>query len=252
MSSASQCFAIQDIELLGGTKCKRIINGLWQTASNAWGVETSQFNHDAIARELAELARLGFTSFDGADIYGASEILMGKTKNMLQGVVNEDGEEIKIQTLTKFVPSPVRQSRKMVEDSITKSSSRMQEDNVHLIQFHWWDYTLEDEMLEAVHHLDNLRIEGKIKSVGLTNMDTQRMRLFVDQGLQVNYLLIFMHVLLSSVLKGFVFFYFLVDFIESSTVFSNRHAAVCSNGTICRRAWHLLANIRHAARWIAF
>lgn len=172
-----QNFEIPTIRLNNGMELRRIINGLWQTASPSWGVDVS--SSETIGA-LANLALAGYSSFDGADIYGPAEVLMGKLKQSVA--------ERPLQLLTKYVPNPTPQSRQIVEAAIRKSRSRMSlspGEALDMVQFHWWDYSQELAMLQAIDHLDALRKEGLIAGVGLTNFDTIRVRQFVDRGIPI-------------------------------------------------------------------
>ena len=46
---------------------------------------------------------------------------------------------------------------------------------IDLLQFHWWDYQ-DSSYLDALQHLSKLQSEGKIKHLGLTNFDTERIK----------------------------------------------------------------------------
>ena len=52
------------------------------------------------------------------------------------------------------------------------------------MQFHWWDYR-DNRYLDALSHLADLRDEGKLREVALTNFDTQRMQDIADHGVRV-------------------------------------------------------------------
>ena len=103
--------------MLGGTvPCKRIVNGLWQTAGG-WG---SADLKDAVAAMVA-IARAGYTSFDGADIYGPAEALMGGTRDALGG---SSVTLAQLQTFTKFVPRPGPMPRAVVAAAVDRSLAR--------------------------------------------------------------------------------------------------------------------------------
>jgi aryl-alcohol dehydrogenase-like predicted oxidoreductase len=71
-----------------------------------------------------------------------------------------------------------------VEQNIDKSLRRMNTEALDLLQFHWWDY--EDERyLEALSHLSDLRDQGKIQHLGLTNFDTDHLRKVIESGIRV-------------------------------------------------------------------
>ncbi|MDH3825232.1 MAG: aldo/keto reductase, partial [Nitrosopumilus sp.] len=53
-----------------------------------------------------------------------------------------------------------------------------------LIQFHWWDYN-DPSYIDALVHLSNLRDNGKIKHIGLTNFDTERLEIIKENGIKI-------------------------------------------------------------------
>jgi aryl-alcohol dehydrogenase-like predicted oxidoreductase len=57
-------------------------------------------------------------------------------------------------------------------------------DSLDLIQFHWWDYN-NPYYIDALKYLSDLRDEGKIKNIGLTNFDTERMQIMKEAGLKI-------------------------------------------------------------------
>jgi aryl-alcohol dehydrogenase-like predicted oxidoreductase len=57
----------------------------------------------------------------------------------------------------------------------------MNTDCIDLLQFHWWDYN-DTSYLDALHHLSKLQAENKIKYLGLTNFDTKRVKIMLDNG----------------------------------------------------------------------
>ncbi len=57
-------------------------------------------------------------------------------------------------------------------------------DCLDLLQFHWWDYG-DAGYLDALKHLADLRDEGQIRHLALTNFDTERLRVIADHGIDV-------------------------------------------------------------------
>ena len=72
---------------------------------------------------------------------------------------------------TKWVPRPGPLIRNIVESNIDASMRRMNVDALDMLQFHWWDYE-DPAYLDALSHLAQLRDEGKIRHLSLTNFDT--------------------------------------------------------------------------------
>jgi aryl-alcohol dehydrogenase-like predicted oxidoreductase len=65
-------------------------------------------------------------------------------------------------------------TRRVVDEAIGVSLSRMGAECLDLLQFHWWDYQ-DASYLDALKHLADLQHEGKIRHLGLTNFDTERL-----------------------------------------------------------------------------
>lgn len=91
---------------------------------------------------------------------------------------------MEIQAFTKWVPRPGRITRRMVEDAIGRSLSRMGVKCLDLLQFHWWDYN-DASYLDALKHLADLQREGQVRHVALTNFDTERLRIVTDHGIRI-------------------------------------------------------------------
>ena len=53
-----------------------------------------------------------------------------------------------------------------------------------LLQFHWWDYR-DARYLDALRHLADLRDEGKIRHLALTNFDTERLAIIAGHGIPI-------------------------------------------------------------------
>ena len=82
---------------------------------------------------------------------------------------------------TKFVPNPGPMTKSIVEYYIDESRKRMNVDSIDLLQFHWWDY---DDLnyIQALENLEKICREGKIKHLGLTNFNTEKLKIIVDKG----------------------------------------------------------------------
>eukprot|EP00246_Nothoceros_aenigmaticus_P010917 TRINITY_DN2791_c0_g1_i1.p1 TRINITY_DN2791_c0_g1~~TRINITY_DN2791_c0_g1_i1.p1 ORF type:complete len:400 (-),score=56.72 TRINITY_DN2791_c0_g1_i1:543-1742(-) len=156
----------------------RLINGMWQT-SGGWGRIEPPKAVDAMLRHVDA----GFTTFDMADHYGPAEDLYGLFINRVR---RERGEELaaKVKGLTKWVPSPVKMTRDVVESNIDRSRKRMDVQSLDMLQFHWWDYS-KPGYLDALKHLADLKEAGKIKTVALTNFDTKRLEIILENGIPI-------------------------------------------------------------------
>lgn len=155
-----------------------ILNGMWQVSGahgsidRARAVEAMFAYHDA-----------GFTTWDLADHYGPAEDFIGGFRREFAARYGEAGLA-EIHAFTKWVPRPARITRRAVEDAIGVSLARMGVECLDLLQFHWWDYA-DESYLAALDHLADLQQEGKIRHLGLTNFDTERLRVIADHGVRV-------------------------------------------------------------------
>ena len=98
------------------------------------------------------------TFIDTAEIYaeGNSELIVGKAIN---------GRREKVFLATKF--SPENSSHKNLVSSLENSLRRLQTDYVDLYQAHWPNPSIPIE--ETMTALAQLKGEGKIKNIGLSN-----------------------------------------------------------------------------------
>jgi aryl-alcohol dehydrogenase-like predicted oxidoreductase len=152
----------------------RILNGMWQVSGAHGYIEPA----GAIA-EMFAYHDAGFTSWDLADHYGPAEDFIGNFRR--QFAARHGTERLsEIQAFTKWVPAPGRITRRVVDDAIGISLSRMGVDCLDLLQFHWWDYN-DGSYLEALRHLADLQDEGKIRHLALTNFDTKRLGTIADR-----------------------------------------------------------------------
>ena len=156
----------------------RILNGMWQV-SGAHG----RIDPGAAIRSMFDYVDAGFTTWDLADHYGPAEDFIGEFRRQFSSA---RGPRALSNTLafTKWVPRPGPMTRQVVEGNIDISRQRMGMDRLDLLQFHWWDYR-DTRYLDALAILSDLRDEGRIRDVALTNFDTVRMQNIADHGVRV-------------------------------------------------------------------
>ena len=148
----------------------RILNGMWQVAGGH-----GQINSESAIKDMQRYQELGFTTWDLADIYGPAESLIGEFSKK---------NEYDFQAFTKFVPNPGPMSNSIVTHYIDESLKKMNTDCIDLLQFHWWDYQ-DSSYLDALKHLSKLQNEGKIKHLGLTNFDTERIKIIIENNFKI-------------------------------------------------------------------
>jgi aryl-alcohol dehydrogenase-like predicted oxidoreductase len=156
----------------------QILNGMWQVSGAHGAIDPKHAIEAMFAYHDA-----GFTTWDLADHYGPAEDFIGTFRRQFTDLYGE-GRLAAIQAFTKWVPRPARMTRRTVEEAIGVSLARMRMECLDLLQFHWWDYA-NDGYLDALGHLADLQQGGKIRHLGLTNFDTERLRIIADHGVRV-------------------------------------------------------------------
>jgi aryl-alcohol dehydrogenase-like predicted oxidoreductase/enamine deaminase RidA (YjgF/YER057c/UK114 family) len=111
-----------------------------------------------------------------ADHYGSAEDIAGAFHARFGGS--------NAQLLTKWVPSPGVVTREDVRAAVQKSLRRLQSERIDLMQFHSWNYA-DPTWLDCLYWLNELKAEGLIAHLGLTNFDTAHMEMVVHSGIDV-------------------------------------------------------------------
>ncbi|CAL9177370.1 unnamed protein product [Musa hybrid cultivar] len=156
----------------------RVLNGMWQT-SGGWG----RIDRDDAVEAMLRYADAGLSTFDMADHYGPAEDLYGIFINKVRRERPPEMLE-EVRGLTKWVPPPVKMTSNYVRENINVSRKRMDVSCLDMLQFHWWDYS-NPGYLDALKHISDLKEEGKIKTVALTNFDTERLHIILENGIPV-------------------------------------------------------------------
>lgn len=153
----------------------RIVMGLWQIADIER--KSGTLNAQQAAAHMLPYAENGFTCFDMADHYGSSEIIAGTFKNNCA-----QSDQIKL--FTKWVPEPGKVTKVMVRAAVEKALGRMQQARIELMQFHAWHYP-DPSYLDAMGYLNELREEGLIAHLGVTNFDAAHLGILAASGIPV-------------------------------------------------------------------
>jgi aryl-alcohol dehydrogenase-like predicted oxidoreductase len=162
--------------LAGGYDISRVLKGGWQLAGGHGSIEAAS----ALA-DMDRFVEAGITTFDCADIYTGVEELIG------QWLRTRPAAASGVQVHTKYVPDLDRlaaHSRADVVRGIDRSLQRLGVERIDLVQLHWWDYDAPG-YIDAAGWLDEQRAAGKIRHIGLTNFDQQRLVAIADAGVRV-------------------------------------------------------------------
>ncbi|MBZ8182403.1 aldo/keto reductase [Oscillatoria salina] len=156
----------------------RLLNGMWQV-SGAHG----RINPNQAIKKMFDYLDAGLTTWDLADHYGPAEDFIGEFRRQLAATRREEALT-QIQAFTKWVPRPMKMTKKFVEENIDISRKRMGVESLDLMQFHWWEYR-DKNYLDALKFMAELQEEGKIKHLALTNFDTEHLQIITDAGIQI-------------------------------------------------------------------
>ena len=152
-----------------GLSVSRVINGLWQIADLER--DGREFDVDQAALAMSPYVDAGLTTFDMADHYGSAEVIAG--------IFGDRAER-----LTKWTPKPGPVSRDDVREAVERSLKRLRTERIDLLQFHAWMYD-DPSWLDALFHLQDLKREGLIRHLGVTNFDTAHLRIAVRSGIEI-------------------------------------------------------------------
>ena len=174
----STSVSVERFELRPGYSISRVIKGGWQLAGGH-----GSFNRDEAVADMERFVEQGVTTFDCADIYTGVEEMIGDAIDLIRRRAGNTAAN-KVQVHTKLVPdldALANLQAHDIESIIDRSLARLRIDQLHLVQFYWWDMSVGDP-LAAWHTLLSLRDKGKILHLGCTNWDETQMSKFVDHA----------------------------------------------------------------------
>lgn len=172
---------MQRIEIRPGYSISKVIKGGWHLAGGH-----GKIDEEKALEDMREFVKAGITTFDCADIYTGVEELIGKFRHKYQDEFRT-GDLPAIQIHTKYVPDYSALATLKKEDTekiIDRSLKRLKVERLDLVQFAWWDYQF-PRYLETALHLSELQKKGKIRYLGITNFDTQRIQELLDAGVEI-------------------------------------------------------------------
>ena len=161
-------------ELAPGLTISRALTGLWQIADLER--DGTKVNPVEAARHMKAYLDAGFTTFDMADHYGSAEEITGVFRQTY-------GSDV-AQFFTKWVPSPGKITASQVREAVETALTRMKTDQIDLMQFHAWQYA-HPSWVDCLFWLQELKNEGLIRHLGLTNFDTAHLQVVVNSGIEV-------------------------------------------------------------------
>jgi aryl-alcohol dehydrogenase-like predicted oxidoreductase/enamine deaminase RidA (YjgF/YER057c/UK114 family) len=154
----------------------RLVCGLWQVADIEKDGVTLDPKQGADALEAYVAA--GFDTFDMADHYGSAEIITG---HLLK---RHAGSPARPRAFTKWCPEPGPMTRDVVRRGVEERLQRLGVERIDLLQFHWWSFE-HPAWLDALHEMQEMKKEGKIGALGLTNFDSDHLALALADGIEI-------------------------------------------------------------------
>ncbi|MDR3496543.1 MAG: aldo/keto reductase [Ancalomicrobiaceae bacterium] len=168
------------IRLTEDLEISRVVTGLWQVADMERG--GTPLDREKASSDLMDYARVGLDSFDMADHYGSAELIAGRLLERVRS--GEAAGSNRPTVFTKWCPPPGPMTAEVVRAGVARSLDRLGIDCVDLMQFHWWTFE-HLAWLDAMKGLAALQAEGRIKAIGVTNFDTDHLRVLVKHGIPV-------------------------------------------------------------------
>lgn len=156
-----------------GLTASRIGLGTWAIGGWMWGGTDEAMS---IATIRAAVER-GITLIDTAPIYGfgRSEEIVGKA--LAAGGLRKDVTIASKVGIAWRDGAPYRDSRRQrIRQEIEDSLRRLRTDVIDLYQVHWPD--LQTPLEETARALEDLRRQGKIRAIGVSNFSPQQMEAF--------------------------------------------------------------------------
>jgi len=164
---------VERTELAPGLVISRVVTGLWQLADMER--DGRQLDLERTADAMQPYADAGLTTFDMADHYGSAELVAG---------IFQSRKTATTQCLTKWVPKPGRVSQAEVRVAVERALERLRAETIDLLQYHAWNYA-DPSWIETLFHLQDLKRDGLIRHLGLTNVDTAHLRVVKLSGIDV-------------------------------------------------------------------
>lgn len=166
-------------ELVPGYSISHVLKGGWHLAGGHGSIDPRQAIED-----MKAFVEAGITTFDCADIYSGVEELIGRFLSTYRDAFTA-GDLAPVQIHTKYVPDYNTLGRLKKADTasvIDRSLRRLGIEQLDLVQFHWWDFSIPG-YVEAGLHLADLQKAGKIRHLGVTNFDGAHLTEMIEAGI---------------------------------------------------------------------
>ncbi|UCF77728.1 MAG: aldo/keto reductase [Candidatus Eiseniibacteriota bacterium] len=157
-------------------KASRIGFGCWAIGGTDWGPVDDGESVKAIRKALD----CGINFFDTADVYGG-----GHSEEVLAKALGAERKKVLVATKVAGVkkkgsPPRLDTSHKHILEAIEASLSRLRTDYVDLYQIHAPDHST--PVKETMSTLMELKEQGKIRHIGLSNMNVKDIGEYMEYG----------------------------------------------------------------------
>jgi aryl-alcohol dehydrogenase-like predicted oxidoreductase len=164
---------VERFELEPGYSISRLLKGGWHLAGGHGSVEREQ-----AIKDMAAFVEAGITTFDCADHYIGVEELIGEFRRAYPSLAPL------VQVHTKYVPDLAMLPTLTRDDTvriIDRSLKRLGVEQLDLVQFFWWDWSIPGAVETGVVLHDLMR-EGKIARLGVTNFNVPKLEALLEPG----------------------------------------------------------------------
>ncbi len=159
--------------------------GLWQVAAEAWG---SDYGEEDVVRAIRSAPDLGVNLLDTAPAYGG-----GRSEEVLGRAIS--GRRDAYVVASKINTNQIR--REQVRATVEGSLGRLGIETIDLLQIHWPN-TLGEPFGETIAAMEELRREGKVRVLGVSNFAAGQLAECLEAGridsLQPPYNLLWRHI----------------------------------------------------------
>lgn len=169
LSLAIRMRAPDQLTLSDRLKINRVLVGLWQVADIE--KDGATIDPETGAGYLSAYINEGFSTFDMADHYGSAELIAGAMLKHSPATI-----------CTKWCPPPGPMTADIVRKGVQDRLDRLGTERIDLLQFHWWSFE-HPAWLDALHEMTQLREEGLIGEIGVTNFDAAHLQLALSDGI---------------------------------------------------------------------
>ncbi|KAK1235240.1 hypothetical protein PQX77_001546 [Marasmius sp. AFHP31] len=152
---------------LGSLRAPRLLNGLWQMSSPAWGCASGV--KQTIA--LSQLAEAGLLACDMADHYGDAELIYGSFRSRLRPDVRAQTLAASKWCVFQSVPEPI--TAELVLNAVQERARRLK-GKIDLLQFHWNNYEDRNYLIVLAELVKLTKTCPTLVShIGLCNFDAE-------------------------------------------------------------------------------